>query len=204
MTPARYALALGLALGAGWLCFAMGFVLRPAAPRGATRAREPLSNVGVVLQMAGYAVVWLLHRRPGTPFVGEGPVAEWGWLLATALLGIASGLFAWAATRALGQAWSLTARVLDNHPLALGGPYAIVRHPIYTAMLGLLLASAFAVSHWSGALLGLAIFLVGTRIRIRLEERLLRGSFGGAYDAYAARVPALLPRPASRPSRTAP
>jgi hypothetical protein len=37
------------------------------------------------------------------------------------------------------------------------------------------------------------VFVVGTLIRTRAEERLLRAQFGAAYEAYAARVPALIP-----------
>jgi protein-S-isoprenylcysteine O-methyltransferase Ste14 len=73
------------------------------------------------------------------------------------------------------------------------GPYAWVRHPIYTAMLGKLLASNFAFGHWLGLAIAGPIFVIGTLIRIGAEEKLLRAAFGGQYEAYAKRVPAFVP-----------
>ena len=69
----------------------------------------------------------------------------------------------------------------------------LVRHPIYTGMLGLLLATGVAVSYWPALLIALFVFLTGTVIRIRSEERLLRETFGAEFEAYTQRVPALLP-----------
>jgi len=72
------------------------------------------------------------------------------------------------------------------------GPYAWVRHPIYTAMLGKVVACNFAFGHWLGLLL-VPIYVTGTMIRIRSEEKLLRAAFGPEYEAYARRVPAFIP-----------
>ncbi len=69
-----------------------------------------------------------------------------------------------------------------------------MRHPIYTAMLGLLLATGLAFSLPVGLGAGLLTFLAGTALRIRVEERLLRAIFGETYDAYARQVPAVVPR----------
>jgi protein-S-isoprenylcysteine O-methyltransferase Ste14 len=84
--------------------------------------------------------------------------------------------------------------VIEGHELITAGPYAIVRNPIYLSMLGMFLASALAVSRWQALLGGLIVFLAGTAIRIRTEEKLLRETFAARFDDYARRVPALLPR----------
>ena len=55
-----------------------------------------------------------------------------------------------AALRALGKQWSLQARMLEDHALIRSGPYRFVRHPIYTGMLGMILAAAIAWSNWLG------------------------------------------------------
>jgi protein-S-isoprenylcysteine O-methyltransferase Ste14 len=68
-----------------------------------------------------------------------------------------------------------------------------VRNPIYTGMFGMLLATGFAVSHWIGLLLAIIIFGIGTFIRVRSEEKLLRETFGREFDEYAQRVPAVIP-----------
>jgi protein-S-isoprenylcysteine O-methyltransferase Ste14 len=77
--------------------------------------------------------------------------------------------------------------------LVTRGPYAWVRHPIYTAMLGKLLASNFAFGDWLGLAVAGTLFVIGTSIRIRSEERLLRDAFGPEYEAYARRVPGFIP-----------
>ena len=75
--------------------------------------------------------------------------------------------------------------------LQVGGLHAIVRHPLMT---GLVLAfwatPRMGAAHLLFAVAATAYVAVG----IRFEERDLRRTFGASYDAYAARVPALLPR----------
>jgi protein-S-isoprenylcysteine O-methyltransferase Ste14 len=72
-----------------------------------------------------------------------------------------------------------------------------LRHTIYTAMLGLLLATGMTLSSWQTLGIAVACFVGGTRYRIRVEERLLRQRFGAVYDHYAASVPAFPPWPLS-------
>ena len=98
-----------------------------------------------------------------------------------------------AAVKTLGKEWSLTARLVEGHKLATTGPYAYVRHPIYTGMLGMLLATGLAASHWAAILIALVVFFAGTIIRVRSEEKLLREAFGDQFENYSRRVPAILP-----------
>jgi protein-S-isoprenylcysteine O-methyltransferase Ste14 len=74
------------------------------------------------------------------------------------------------------------------------GPYAVVRNPIYLAMLGMLMTSGLATTRWQVLLAAIVIFQIGTAIRIRSEERILREAFGMKFDEYVRRVPAFLPR----------
>ena len=57
----------------------------------------------------------------------------------------------------------------------------------------MLLATGLAVSHWIGLLIAIILFAVGTIIRVRSEERLLRETFGAEFDDYARKVPAVIP-----------
>jgi protein-S-isoprenylcysteine O-methyltransferase Ste14 len=109
-------------------------------------------------------------------------------------LAFGSAMLGLLAVRELGKQWSLTARVLESHELVQSGPFAQVRHPIYSALLGLLFATGIALSTAWLTGLGAAIYLVGTYSRAIREERLLRAHFGAAYDDYARRVPRLFPR----------
>ena len=78
-------------------------------------------------------------------------------------------------------------------PLITSGPYHLVRNPIYTAMFGMLLATGLAISHWAAIVAAVLVFVVGTRLRIRTEERLLREAFGPEFETYVRNVPAVVP-----------
>jgi protein-S-isoprenylcysteine O-methyltransferase Ste14 len=111
----------------------------------------------------------------------------------TVAMAFGSVFIVMAAVQALGKEWSVTARLVEGHKLATRGPYRFVRHPIYTGMFGMLLATGLAISHWIALAVAIVIFFVGTVIRVRIEERLLRAQFGSEFEDYARRVPAMLP-----------
>jgi len=101
-------------------------------------------------------------------------------------------LHGWA-RRALGPMWSGVVQVRAQHVLVERGPYRVVRHPIYAA--GLLLAVGTFLAHPSPASACLAGGLfIGMLSKAWLEERALRAVLGPRYAAYAARVPAFVPR----------
>ena len=81
-----------------------------------------------------------------------------------------------------------------DHQLVRDGPYARVRHPIYLGMLLFLLGLAVAFGHWLQLAFALPLFLAGTAIRTRLEDRLLESQFGQEFCDYAQATPALIPR----------
>lgn len=115
--------------------------------------------------------------------------------MAVITVGIAAGS-AWlvnAAARRLGKQWALAARLVDDHTLIQEGPYRFVRNPIYAGMFGMLIATGLVASHWLPLLCATVLFAIGTCIRIRIEEHLLREAFGNRFEEYARRVPALIP-----------
>jgi protein-S-isoprenylcysteine O-methyltransferase Ste14 len=61
-------------------------------------------------------------------------------------------------------------------------------------MFGMLLATGLATARWQALVAGTFLFLVGSEVRIRSEERLLREAFGLQFADYARRVPAFFPR----------
>jgi protein-S-isoprenylcysteine O-methyltransferase Ste14 len=189
--PAEIAAAV---LAAGWLGFAAIVAIgKRGAAKGAAR-RDLKSTLGFLLQCAAYAACFVFARTYFSPLVPMSKVNE-GILAAFAIaLTISSVWFCYSAARALGKQWALMARVIEGHELILEGPYAIVRNPIYFAMLGMLVATGLAVSRWQTLTCAAVVFAIGTAIRIRAEENLLREAFGPKFDEYARSVPALLPR----------
>lgn len=179
-----------------WFVFAGIFIFRKKPPSPPDQKRERGSLIGVAVQGMSFGIVWGVHREAFTPIVSG---SEW-----SKPVGVAAGLGAvlaaigsvWlitAAVKTLGKEWSLTARLVEGHKLATSGPYAYVRHPIYTGMLGMLVATGLAFSHWITLLAAIPIFFVGTIIRARSEEKLLREAFGAQFEDYARRVPAIVP-----------
>jgi len=106
---------------------------------------------------------------------------------------VLADVFGWTAVRALGRQWRIDAALSADHELVRSGPYRIVRHPIYTSMLCLLLGTGFMLTPLPLLLLALILFLVGGEIRVRIEDGLLASRFGGQFLDYQRSVPAYLP-----------
>ena len=149
---------------AGWLIVALAMVIgRRPSSAARVRHRSVAGIAGLALQGAGFALVfgW------GPARLGSAPV---GWLIAagSAVLAVGSAVFMLAAVRTLGKQWSLLPRLVEEHTLIERGPYSIVRHPIYTAMLGLLVATGIALGRSSAvAIAAWRIFSIGVAGSVR-------------------------------------
>lgn len=72
------------------------------------------------------------------------------------------------------------------------GPYRVLRHPIYTAMLGMFVGTAIASGQYH-ALVGIALLISAYLRKTRLEEDILRQTFGADFEAYYRDSWALVP-----------
>jgi protein-S-isoprenylcysteine O-methyltransferase Ste14 len=177
----------------GWLAFAAIFIFRKKRLREHAKKTDRASIAGIALQTLALAAVWSMPRPR---YMSILPLGLWFQFLSAALVILLVIISLWmlaAAVRALGKQWSLQARVLEDHALIREGPYRFVRHPIYTGMLGLIIAAGLAWSHWTGFVMSLLLFAIGTNIRIRSEEKLLHEQFGAEFDDYKRKVPAVIP-----------
>lgn len=187
---------LAWAVLAVWLVFVVVFLIshpRRVLVDEVKRARGWWAGFG--LQALGFVVVWGLARPFGTP-IGRYHMPIWLEFALAASAIVIAVLSAWLvidAIRALGKQWAFAARVISGHELIITGPFQVVRHPIYSGMLGLLVATGIAFSTWLGLIVSIAFYLAGTTIRIRREESLLRETFGAQFEEYAREVPALVP-----------
>lgn len=177
-----------------WFVFGGMFLFHKKSPAAPEAKKDPRSRIGIVLQSIGYLLVWSLQRTHFTPIVPMPQFAEILLALATMAISTYSVWISLAAVHTLGKHWSFQARLVQDHKLIVSGPYRRVRHPIYTGMFGMLLATGLALSHWIGFLPAIVVFALGTAIRIRSEEKLLREAFGDDFAAYARYVPAVFPR----------
>jgi protein-S-isoprenylcysteine O-methyltransferase Ste14 len=82
--------------------------------------------------------------------------------------------------------------VKHDHELIRSGPYALVRHPIYTGLLLALAGSALMLGNWR-ALVGFALIAGALVRKLRIEERFMAQQFGEDYARYREQVAMLVP-----------
>jgi protein-S-isoprenylcysteine O-methyltransferase Ste14 len=111
---------------------------------------------------------------------------------AGAVITLAGLLFAIWARIHIGSNWSRSVTIKQDHELIVSGPYALVRHPIYTGLLTGILGTAIALGQVRGLLAFVLIFF-SLWYKLRLEEKWMRAQFGDAYASYSRRVAALVP-----------
>ena len=178
-----------------WAIVAAGAVAMFRAVRGRGKDDGPRSSggrsrIGIALQGVAFGATGIGAMRMTLPW--NSPSS----LICSALVllfgGGAVAVFA-AATRAMGKNWSVVARTRSDHELVRTGPFAIVRHPIYLALLLYLLSFGIAFGHFRQLLVGIPFYIAGAIVRIRVEEKLLRAQFGEAHARYVSDVPAFIP-----------
>jgi len=105
----------------------------------------------------------------------------------------------------LGAYWSARVTLKEGHQLIRSGPYALVRHPIYTGMFLAALGTALVGGEWRGILALLLLITAHARKAFR-EESLLSREFGEEYTNYRRSTGFLFPRlwPKSRMDTRAP
>jgi protein-S-isoprenylcysteine O-methyltransferase len=171
-----------------WL---VGYVARVRTPgMGRARSHLTLQVPAACLLVVCFALLLNAHsynlRMQVTP--PDALLGTLGDVLVLAGLGFAI----WARV-VLGHNWSgLVMMVRDGHQLVQDGPYAIVRHPIYTGMLAALLGTALTLgtlASWMAVMSGLA----GILLRVDVEERLMASEFGAAHAGYRQRTRKLIP-----------
>jgi protein-S-isoprenylcysteine O-methyltransferase Ste14 len=134
----------------------------------------------------------------GWPSLRGGCLAErlWPRSFTACWIGLAllcTGLaFAVWARVALGRNWSGSVTVKEGHELIRSGPYAYVRHPIYTGLIAALLGTAVTLGTVR-ALLGVVIIVIAFVRKLRTEEGFMNETFPDEYPRYRAEVPGLIP-----------
>jgi protein-S-isoprenylcysteine O-methyltransferase Ste14 len=93
----------------------------------------------------------------------------------------------------LGKYWSGRITLKENHRVIQTGPYAWVRHPIYSGLILALFGTAITLGTIP-AFAGFAFMLISFLRKLKIEETWLRSQFGAEYAAYQSRVKALIPR----------
>jgi protein-S-isoprenylcysteine O-methyltransferase Ste14 len=141
-------------------------------------------------------IVGALLLAPWTaPALAEVPIWHVGNVSTCVLAGstLACISFTWWARIHLGRLWSSAITRKEGHQVIDTGPYGLVRHPIYTGLIGATLARGAAVAV-ATALLGALLVAFGLWQKARMEEDFLTTELGAdAYGPHCRRVPMLVP-----------
>ena len=141
--------------------------------------------VGIVL------IAWPDKDADGF-FAQTWPQNRDGFWIGVAILLFGFFISVWA-RRVLGRNWSNAVTVKQEHELIKTGPYARIRHPIYTGLILGFLGTAVALAEWRGFLAVLLIY-VSFFIKLRIEEVWMTQVFGAQYDEYRQHTGMLIPR----------
>ena len=144
-----------------------------------------------ILLLIGWFLIFRGYRL-SYPFNLRVIPASDAMLVAAAILCIAGVGFCLWARAVLGRNWSGTVTLKENHELIMRGPYRLVRHPIYTGLLAMLIATVIQQGHLA-AIIGLVITFASLWIKLLIEEELMSNQFPDQYPAYRRRVKRIIP-----------
>lgn len=175
-----------------WLCYLAYWRAVSMDVKASVRSESVSSRMTrLVSIVTAIALLWLpqvplsfLNER----YLPAGIACFWSGSTVTA----GGLLFSIWARNYLGKNWSQEVSIKKDHELVSGGPYALVRHPIYTGLLTAFVGSAIALGEWRGVVAAALVFGVLWH-KLKLEEKWLREEFGESYESYCRRVAALVP-----------
>jgi protein-S-isoprenylcysteine O-methyltransferase Ste14 len=176
-----------------WLVWMAYWRISAADVKAAQRHESPGSRAAhvVPLVIAGALLAIRTFPHGGWLFQRFLPASETNFWIGALITAMGVAFSCWARVR-LGRNWSATVSVKQDHELIRGGPYALVRHPIYTGLLLAILGTAIVIGQWRGLLALLVAFAALWR-KLRLEERYMSETFGDSYQRYRAHTWALIP-----------
>jgi protein-S-isoprenylcysteine O-methyltransferase Ste14 len=126
-----------------------------------------------------------LHQR----FMPQTPLVE----VAGAVLTYAGLAVAIWARLSLGANWSAEVDRKIGHELIRSGPYAYLRHPIYSGLLLAVVGTALEIGEWRG-MIAAAVIAVVNSFKARREEQFMLAEFGNDYVRYRQSSGFLLPK----------
>jgi protein-S-isoprenylcysteine O-methyltransferase Ste14 len=175
-----------------WIAFLLYWEIRSANTKTTQRLEPAASRILRALAFL-IVIVLLSTTRIPLPWLYRRlwPVGIWPFWVGAAVT-VGGLLFAVWARQHLGSNWSRSVTVKHGHELITTGPYALVRHPIYTGILTGFLGTAIALSEVRGFIGFVLIFLV-LWAKLRMEEQWMRSQFGKTYATYAHQTAALVP-----------
>lgn len=176
----------------GWYVIRYPFERRAKRVRVVSSRRSRSDAIGLASALFGLAIFPAFYVATGIPEAADYPASAWAVAVGVVLFGAALWVFH-RSHKELGRNWSITLEIRQQHELVSGGPYAFIRHPMYTSFLLMGLGQAFLLSNWLVGLAGLAGFATLFFLRVDKEERMMEEIFGPQYRAYMERTKRIIP-----------
>jgi protein-S-isoprenylcysteine O-methyltransferase Ste14 len=176
-----------------WICVGIFWVAgwlgsKPSARAQATRSRA----LQMSFELAAFYLLLYKQRLPLFLRIRVLPeTVTTGWV-GVALVAAGACLAIWARL-SLGTNWSARVTIKQQHELIRTGPYALVRHPIYTGLLLMVLGTAVEIGQVRG-FVALALAFTGWFWKSRTEDAFMEEHFGDEYLRYKRQVKGLIPR----------
>ncbi len=176
-----------------WIVFVVYWLVSSIRTR-ATRQKESfVSRYAVLLiEIVGFALIF--SHRTGIGFLGSRVVPRnlVGPLAGTVLIWMGTGLAIWARYH-LAEYWSARVTIKEDHQLIRTGPYARLRHPIYSGLVLAAIGSALVIDRWR-CVFGVCLVLIGYCFKAKKEEAMLTQQFGDAFREHQKHTGFLIPR----------
>jgi len=179
-----------------WAAFILCWLLLAQFNKKASRTPWRATLGLRLLVLAGLLVVMVLHRHGPTGLLGAigrsqpfhvGPAGQW---LGVGLCLAGFGFAFWARLH-IGRNWGMPMSMRQGHELVTSGPYAYVRHPIYSGIMLAMVGSALSIGlPW---LLLFALYFIYFIGSARTEEEMMLAQFPDTYPAYRRRTKMLIP-----------
>jgi protein-S-isoprenylcysteine O-methyltransferase Ste14 len=175
-----------------WLAWIAYWAFAARAVKATERIEDARSRLSHRLPLTAGAVIMTIPNLLGPQLEAVRVPHDAAWqALAIAPVALGLSFSVWARVW-LGRNWSSNVTVKREHELIRSGPYALVRHPIYSGLLLALAGSALMLGN-GRALVGLALIAGAILRKLRIEERFMAERFGEAYARYRAQVAMLVP-----------
>jgi protein-S-isoprenylcysteine O-methyltransferase Ste14 len=185
-----------------WIVFLVYWALSALSRKRALHKETSAWRLAtLVLVVAGASLIFSRSLHFGALDQRFVPKSAWIEGVAETLVAAGVGIAIWA-RRHLGQFWSARVTLKLDHQLIQSGPYAWVRHPIYSGLLLAITGTALFLGEWR-AVVGTLLLFFGLWQKAWREEALLAGQFGLDYEEYRKRTGSLIPRLHGRKRKTA-
>lgn len=176
-----------------WVIFLIYWIIGAFNTRP-TREEESLVSryLVVVVEVVAYLLVFSHATEIGLLGQRFIPRTLIGALLGVLLTWLGLGLAIWARYH-LAEYWSARVTIKEDHQLIRTGPYAHLRHPIYSGLILATIGTALVIGKWR-CVMGLLLAVIGYFIKARKEEEMLAQQFGDAFREHQKHAGFLLPR----------